>query len=476
MLLLIFSPNLISLLLGWDGLGVTSYLLVIYFQSTKSYNAGLLTALTNRVGDVLILFAIAFRLTLGRWNVIVWSKDLSSAALSFTAVAITLAAITKRAQIPFSAWLPAAIAAPTPVSSLVHSSTLVTAGVYLLFRFNDFIALRPISDFILWVGTCTIVIAGASALYELDMKKIVALSTLRQLGLIMATLGLGLYEVAFFHLITHAFFKALLFIAVGNIIHLSRDFQDLRKINLTEACFPTTLAFSLVANWRLCGLPFLAGFYSKDLILELMLLSGVNLALSLLFFIAVGLTVAYTARFIVLTVLGSLIRSASISGEDNRPLMNSSISLLWPMAITSGAILSWLLYPSPWRIALPLELKNLTLVLILIVGFLLTFVSVNLLKTKSSAPKWSWGRIWTLPFTRAYILNLSQLRAAKWARKLDLSWLPSLTLSSYGAVGYSIGANQTGRYKTFCAAFTVIFLSLFVAAYIYLRILKLLNT
>ncbi len=98
------------------------------------------------------------------------------------------------------------------------------------------------------MGTCTIVIAGASALYELDMKKIVALSTLRQLGLIMATLGLGLYEVAFFHLITHAFFKALLFIAVGNIIHLSRDFQDLRKINLAEACFPTTLAFSLVAN------------------------------------------------------------------------------------------------------------------------------------------------------------------------------------------------------------------------------------
>lgn len=178
--------------------------------------------------------------------------------------------MTKSAQIPFSAWLPAAMAAPTPVSSLVHSSTLVTAGVYLLFRFSELLSHRAYLPCLLKAGVLTIIIAGCAALSELDIKKIVALSTLSQLGLIITTLGLGLYEIAYFHLLTHAFFKALLFISVGNIIHLSRDFQDLRKIKLIEFCYPVSLSFSLVANCSLCGFPFLAGFYSKDLILEIM--------------------------------------------------------------------------------------------------------------------------------------------------------------------------------------------------------------
>jgi NADH-ubiquinone oxidoreductase chain 5 len=172
------------------------------------------------------------------------------------------------------------------------------------------------------------------------MKKIVALSTLSQLGLIIATLGLGLYEVAFFHMVSHAFFKALLFISVGNIIHLSRDFQDLRKIGLLEGCFPTTLAFSLIANWSLCGLPFLAGFYSKDIILELMLMAKVNIILNLIFFLAVGLTIAYTTRFIVLTSLGGLNSSTAAMGADNDTHINFSIAVLWPLAIMGGSVLS----------------------------------------------------------------------------------------------------------------------------------------
>ena len=154
------------------------------------------------------------------------------------------------------------MAAPTPVSSLVHSSTLVTAGVYLLIRLTDIINLFDWSFFIFLVGTITILIAGVSALIESDMKKIVALSTLRQLGLIIASVGLGLYLVAFTHLLAHAFFKALLFIAVGNIIHLSDDFQDLRKGGLTSYS-RISLAFRGLANLSLCGLPFSRGFFSK---------------------------------------------------------------------------------------------------------------------------------------------------------------------------------------------------------------------
>jgi NADH-ubiquinone oxidoreductase chain 5 len=209
------------------------------------------------------------------------------------------------------------MAAPTPVSSLVHSSTLVTAGVYLLFRFSELLAHGACLPYLLKAGVLTIIMAGASALKELDIKKIVALSTLRQLGLMIATLGLGLYEIAYFHLLTHAFFKALLFMAVGNIIHLSRDFQDLRKIRLIEFCYPVRLSFSLVANCRLCGLPFMAGFYSKDLILEVILLCSENLTVILLMFTAVALTVIYTVRFVFLIMCGRLSSSSSLSGADN---------------------------------------------------------------------------------------------------------------------------------------------------------------
>lgn len=220
------------------------------------------------------------------------------------------------------------MAAPTPVSSLVHSSTLVTAGVYLLFRFRNFLKSHTLIAAISFIGLLTITIAGLRALYELDIKKIVALSTLSQLGLIVTSLGVGLYEVAFFHLLTHAFFKALLFITVGNIIHLSRDYQDLRKIKLPEAKFPTTLAFSLVANRSLCGLPFMAGFYSKDQIFELILILESNFILIAAFLLAIGLTVAYTVRFVGLIIWNSLLITHTIWGEDNDSLIRGSIIIL----------------------------------------------------------------------------------------------------------------------------------------------------
>lgn len=169
-------------------------------------------------------------------------------------------------QVPFSAWLPAAIAAPTPVSALVHSSTLVTAGVYLLMRAGGSIA--PILDVVLFLGATTTIIAGVRALYEIDIKKVVALSTLSQLGIIICAIGLGLPKVAFFHLLAHAFFKAILFIGVGNTIHLSDSFQDLRQAGPLLRSSPATLGFIIVSNLRLCGVPFIAGFYSKDAIIE----------------------------------------------------------------------------------------------------------------------------------------------------------------------------------------------------------------
>lgn len=187
-----------------------------------------------------------------------------------------IAAITKRAQIPFSSWLPAAMAAPTPVSALVHSSTLVTAGVYLLIRFRPIFSNYMLNRNLLLLSVLTMFISGLGAIFEYDLKKIIALSTLSQLGLIIRTLCLGIPEFAFFHLLTHALFKSLLFICAGYVIHGMKDCQDIRFIGAITIQRPVLVSYFNVANLALCGMPFLAGFYSKDLILERILMQTRN--------------------------------------------------------------------------------------------------------------------------------------------------------------------------------------------------------
>ena len=220
--------------------------------------------------------------------------------------ALTLAAFTKRAQIPFSAWLPAAIAAPTPVSALVHSSTLVTAGVYLLLRRLSTIW-RELTGTVLGVlGGLTMTIASLRAFVESDLKKIVALSTLRQLGVIVLSLSLGNASMAFFHLIVHAFFKALLFIATGNLIHSRGDYQDLRRIGGHLPALPVTQATVIMTKLSLCGLPFFSAFFSKELVLESLRAGGGGELLTYLFMWAgVLATALYSLRFIYYILLSS---------------------------------------------------------------------------------------------------------------------------------------------------------------------------
>merc|ERR1712141_646321 len=208
-----------------------------------------------------------------------------------------ITSITKSAQIPFSSWLPAAIAAPTPVSALVHSSTLVTAGVYLLLRFN--LILGEGIEAILILGCITITIAGIRGIIELDIKKIIALSTLRQLGVIFFSLGLGESFLRYFHLISHAYFKAIIFICAGAIIHSISDYQDLRKIGAGYSRNPLINGVILVGSVRLCGMPFINGFYSKDQILETMFIYNIS---GLIFFfttIATIITAIYSCRVII---------------------------------------------------------------------------------------------------------------------------------------------------------------------------------
>jgi len=263
--LLVYIPNLIAILLGWDGLGLVRFLLVIYYQNYKSFSAGILTVLINRIGDVILLLRIGWFVVQGHWNIFCCFSSTYSFVLI---ICVILAAITKRAQIPFSRWLPAAIAAPTPVSALVHSSTLVTAGVFLLIRFFNF--LREYEYFcylLMFISVITIFIAGLRANIESDLKKIIALSTLSQLGVMIFRLSISLPLLALFHLYTHALFKALLFLCAGSVIHACQHAQDLRFVGRLRIQIPVSISCLNIANIALCGSPFLAGFYSKDIIL-----------------------------------------------------------------------------------------------------------------------------------------------------------------------------------------------------------------
>ena len=423
-IILIISPNLISLLLGWDGLGVTSYLLVCYYRREKRFNARILTALTNRLGDVAILLSITVWWRAGIINYgLLRVGNLGEIRMLFWVVII--AAITKSAQIPFSAWLPAAIAAPTPVSALVHSSTLVTAGVYLLIRFNYIITIRGYRRVVLFLGIITITIAGGSALIELDIKKIIALSTLRQLGVIFFRLGIGQPFLAFFHLVSHAYFKAILFMAAGAIIHSVKDYQDLRKIGGFAGNLFRIRIVILVRNLRLCGLPFISGFYSKDLILEILIMIDVRLITIIVAIVATLLTMAYSCRFAIIIFLIRSKRDAFRSEADTDNTILLGIRVLIIPSIIGGWWLSGLI-PRNYTIFLPLWKKIWILLMILSTGVAM------ILSAPSISPKnriiRAFHMIWFLPkFIRPF-LTQKRIRFTKnYYKTSDIRWTRSVT-------------------------------------------------
>lgn len=402
-IILIIRPNLIRILLGWDGLGLVSYCLVIYFQNVKSYNAGIITALSNRIGDVALLLAIAWILNYGSWNYIFYLEIIKrNFEIIIIGGLVILAAITKRAQIPFSSWLPAAIAAPTPVSALVHSSTLVTAGVYLLIRFNILLENTFLGQFLLLISGLTIFMAGLGANFEFDLKKIIALSTLSQLGLIIRILSIGFYKLAFFHLLTHALFKALLFICAGVIIHNTKNAQDIRFIGGLRIRIPLTCSCFNIANLALCGIPFLAGFYSKDLILEIVMLSYINFFSFFLFFFSTGLTVCYSFRLVYYSITGDFNRTSLNILNDKGWTISFRIFFLIIIAIIGGSILNWLIFFNPEIICLPFYIKILTLFVCIlggVIGYLISNVKLFFFNKSLVFYNFSFfsGSIWFIP-------------------------------------------------------------------------------
>nr|YP_010878790.1 NADH dehydrogenase subunit 5 [Gnathostoma binucleatum]WHE41113.1 NADH dehydrogenase subunit 5 [Gnathostoma binucleatum] len=287
---LIFSSSCLTMLLSWDLLGISSFFLVLFYNNWDSCSGAMNTVLTNRLGDyfLFVFFCSGF-----------FSSYFFSSMVYFVSMMMIMllwAGFTKSAQFPFSSWLPKAMSAPTPVSSLVHSSTLVTAGLILIMNFKGVLLNCEVMMIICLIGVFTMVFSSLSALFEEDLKKVVALSTLSQMGFCMLTMGLGLVFVSFVHMVSHALFKSCLFMQIGYLIHCSLGQQDGRYY--TNLCsVPLFVQLQLMVTlFCLCGLFFTSGAVSKDYILEFMFSNVYLMMFSLLFFVSVFLTFCYSYR------------------------------------------------------------------------------------------------------------------------------------------------------------------------------------
>lgn len=329
---LIFGGSLFFLLLGWDGLGITSFALIIYYQRKESFSAGFQTLIVNRLGDVVIVCRAFFYVILGQFSFFSLSTGVSTIIL---VLILRVARLTKRAQFPFSSWLPAAIAAPTPVRALVHSSTLVTAGIYIIIRFRLNLPLTSEScSILLFCGSITCFLGGRAAVFENDLKKIVALSTLRQLGVMVFCLGINLPILSLFHLYRHALFKALLFLAAGSLLMSSFGNQDIRILGGVGMRIPVCLIMFNIRRLCLIGAPFIRAFYSKHLILEKIFISNINMFRVVLMILATVITAIYVIR--TLKSICWFKPSLNFISINYRPKIYFPIVLLGALAIFFG--------------------------------------------------------------------------------------------------------------------------------------------
>ena len=349
MLVLILSNNFVGMFVGWEGVGLASYLLIgFYFdRHDESYghyaDAGKKAFLVNRIGDFGMMLAV-FLIWTGVGSVVFEEVSQGSGALATgTATAICLllllAATGKSAQLPLFVWLPDAMAGPTPVSALIHAATMVTAGIYMVARTHFLWDLAPIAGSLAaWVGGLTALLAATIALTQVDLKKILAYSTISQLGYMMLGVGVGAYAFAIFHLVTHAFFKALLFLAAGNVMHGLPDGElDIRKMGNLRAKMPTTYILFVIGALALAGFPPLSGFFSKDGIL--LHVANHNILLYLVGLFTALLTAFYSFRAVFMAFCGEA-RDQHIHehAHESPAVMTRPLWVLAILALIGGAL------------------------------------------------------------------------------------------------------------------------------------------
>ena len=392
MLILTCSKSLFLIFLGWEGVGFLSFLLISWWVTRSDAKRSALEAVIyNRIGDIgLITFMAISILLMNSWNLkeILASTNVEQFHLfKFMLFGLILAAAGKSAQFGLHPWLPAAMEGPTPVSALLHRSTMVVAGVFLLIRTRRLFDSNPtFQTAILLLGGTTALFAATTAVAQHDIKKIIAYSTTSQLGLMVIAIGLSQPLFAFFHICTHAFFKAMLFLCSGRVIHRLKDEQDLRKMQGLRSLLPITSSCLALGSLALMGIPFLAGFYSKDLILEAArarLLNALGLFLAL---IATLLTAAYSFRIIYFCFLANpSIKAFSPIKEENTNLSKALLRLSIGTVLRGWFFSNFIFTKKSFT--LPSLSKRLPLMVTIVGTFLLvallTYLSTSKLKKKT---------------------------------------------------------------------------------------------
>ncbi|MBE9605616.1 NADH-quinone oxidoreductase subunit L [Acetobacteraceae bacterium H6797] len=354
MLMLVTSDNLLQLFFGWEGIGLASYLLIGYWYEKESANRAALKAfIVNRVGDFFFMLGVA--LTFWTFGTVEFDGIFSGVAqaaqvtfmgmpaLEVIGVLLFLGACGKSAQLGFHTWLPDAMEGPTPVSALIHAATLVTAGVFLMARMSPVLEYAPVAlAIVAIVGASTALFAATIGCVQNDIKRVIAYSTCSQLGYMFMAIGVGAYQVAIFHLFTHAFFKALLFLSAGSVIHAMSDEQDIRKMGGIWKKIPFTYAMFWIGSLALAGMPFFAGYYSKDAVLEAAFAahSGPGTYAFVMGVIAAFLTAFYSWRLIILTFHGKPRADHHVMEHvhESPAVMTVPLAVLGLGAVLTGAV------------------------------------------------------------------------------------------------------------------------------------------